>query len=52
MNIAEMIAEMGKGFLGAGDTIEERQKRLDEVCAAWNMACQSSDFDGKSSTSS
>ena len=41
--IAEMIAEMGKGFLGAGDTIEERQKRLNAACAAWNMACHAPD---------
>lgn len=41
--IAEMIAEVGKGFLGTGDTIEERQKRLNAACAAWNMACHSPD---------
>ena len=41
--IAEMIAEMAKKFLGTGDTIEERQKRLNAACAAWNMACHAPD---------
>ncbi len=38
-----MIAEMAKDFLGTGDTIEERQKRLNAACAAWNMACHAPD---------
>jgi hypothetical protein len=37
----EMISEMAAGFLGVGDTIEERQNRLSAACTAWNMACGS-----------
>ena len=36
--MSEMIAEMAAGFLGVGDTIEERQYRLSAACTAWNMA--------------
>lgn len=36
--MSEMLSEMAVGFLGVGDTIEERQNRLN---AAWNMACGS-----------
>jgi hypothetical protein len=39
--MSEMIAEMAAGFLGVGDTIEERQYRLSAACTAWNMACES-----------
>jgi hypothetical protein len=39
--ISEMISEMAAGFLGVGDTIEERQNRLNAACTAWNMACGS-----------
>ena len=39
--ISEMISEMAAGFLGVGDTIEERQNRLNAACSAWNMACGS-----------
>lgn len=38
--ISQMIAEMAAGFLGAGNTLEERQNRLN---AAWNMACGPAD---------
>lgn len=37
--MSEMIAKMAAGFLGVGDTLEERQNRLNAACAAWNMAC-------------
>ena len=37
--MSEMIAEMAAGFLGVGDTLEERQNRLNAACTAWNMAC-------------
>jgi len=37
--MSEMISEMAAGFLGVGDTIEERQNRLNAACTAWNMAC-------------
>ncbi len=36
-----MISEMAAGFLGVGDTIEERQNRLNAACTAWNLACGS-----------
>ena len=36
-----MISEMAAGFLGVGDTIGERQNRLNAACSAWNMACGS-----------
>jgi hypothetical protein len=39
--MSEMISEMAAGFLGVGDTIEERQNRLNAACSAWNMACGS-----------
>jgi hypothetical protein len=39
--ISEMISEMAAGFLGVGDTIGERQNRLNAACSAWNMACGS-----------
>jgi len=39
--LSEMISEMAAGFLGVGDTIEERQNRLNAVCTAWNLACGS-----------
>ncbi|MFI5381772.1 MAG: hypothetical protein ACHRHE_20945, partial [Tepidisphaerales bacterium] len=31
--------EMGAGFLGVGNTLEERQNRLNAACSAWNIAC-------------
>ena len=39
--MSEMISEMAAGFLGVGDTIGERQNRLNAACSAWNMACGS-----------
>ena len=39
--MSEMISEVAAGFLGVGDTIEERQSRLNAACSAWNMACGS-----------
>ncbi len=39
--LSEMISEMAKGFLGVGDTMAERQNRLNAACSAWNMACDS-----------
>jgi hypothetical protein len=39
--VSEMISEMAAGFLGLGDTIEERQNRLNAACTAWNLACRS-----------
>lgn len=39
--MSEMILEMAAGFLGAGDTIGERQNRLNAAYTAWNMACGS-----------
>jgi hypothetical protein len=38
--MSEMISEMAAGFL-AGDTIEERQNRLNAACSVWNLACRS-----------
>jgi len=37
--MSEMISEMAIGFLGVGDTVGERQNRLNAACTAWNMAC-------------
>jgi len=37
--MSEMISEMAAGFLGVGDTLGERQNRLNAACTAWNMAC-------------
>ena len=39
--MSEMISEMAVGFLGVGDSIGERQSRLNAACTAWNMACGS-----------
>ena len=39
--MSEMISEMAAGFLGVGNSIEERQNRLTAACSAWNMACGS-----------
>jgi hypothetical protein len=32
---------MAKGFISVGDTIGERQNRLNAACNAWNLACGS-----------
>src|SRR5215467_6034616 len=37
--MSEMIWEIAAGFLGMGDTMAERQNRLNAACSAWNMAC-------------
>ena len=37
--MSEMISEMAVGFLWVGDTLGERQNRLNAACTAWNMAC-------------
>lgn len=42
--MSEMISEMAAGFLGVGDTIGERQNRLNAACTAWNMACGSQEI--------
>ena len=39
--MSEMISEMAVGFLAVGDTIGERENRLNAACTAWNMACAS-----------
>ena len=39
--MSEMISEMAIGFLGVGDTIGERQNRLNAACTAWSIACGS-----------
>ncbi len=39
--MSEMISEMAVDFLGVGNTIGERQNRLNAACTAWNMACGS-----------
>ena len=42
--MSEMISEMAAGFLGASDTIGERQNRLNAACTAWNIACGPPEF--------
>ncbi len=39
--MSEMIAEVGAGFIAVGNTLEERQNRLNAVCTAWNIASSS-----------
>lgn len=39
--MSEMLSEMAAGFLGVGNSIGERQNRLNVACTAWNMACGS-----------
>ena len=41
--MSEMISEMAANFLWVDDTIDERQRRLNAACSAWNMACGSPD---------
>ena len=41
--MSEMISEMAAGFLWVGNTLEERQNRLNAACSAWNMACRSTE---------
>jgi len=41
--MSEMISEMAAGFLWVGNTLEERQNRLNAACSAWNMACRSAE---------
>lgn len=36
--MSEMLSEMAAGFLWVGDTIGERQNRLNAACTAWNIA--------------
>ena len=40
-SMSEMISEMAVGFLTVGNSIGERQNRLNAACTAWNMACGS-----------
>jgi len=37
--ISEMIWEFAGDFIRFGDTLEDRQNRLNAACSAWNMAC-------------
>jgi len=39
--MSEMISEMAVGFLAVGNTVGERENRLNATCTAWNMACGS-----------
>jgi hypothetical protein len=39
--MSEMISEMAAGFIGVGNTAEDKQNRLTAACSAWNMACGS-----------
>ena len=39
--MSEMISDMAVGFFAVGDTIGERENRLNAACTAWNMACAS-----------
>jgi len=40
--MSEMILEFGAGLVDVGETVDERQNRLNAACTAWNMACVSS----------
>jgi len=40
--MSEMILEMGAGIVDAGETVDDRQNRLNATCMAWNMACVTS----------
>jgi hypothetical protein len=35
---SEMITELGGGFVGAGEDLDDMQHRLNMVCTAWNLA--------------
>ncbi|MCY2963416.1 MAG: hypothetical protein NT069_07145 [Planctomycetota bacterium] len=37
--ISDRIAEMAAGFLLVGESLIERQNRLNTACTAWNFAC-------------
>ncbi len=37
--LSEMVWEFAGEFIRIGDSLEERQNRLNAACSAWNMAC-------------
>ncbi len=41
LKMSEMILKMAEDFLAVGDSIAERQNRLNAACTAWNLACGS-----------
>jgi hypothetical protein len=45
--MSEMISEMAADFVSLGDTVEEKQNRLNAACSAWNMACGSPEVQRK-----
>lgn len=38
LKISEMISEFAQYFIDRGKDIQEKQKRLDVACAAWNIS--------------
>lgn len=39
MKVSAMILDVGSGYIGMGETIEERRNLLRSTCSAWNIAC-------------
>ena len=37
--VSEMIWEFAGEFIELGETLEEKQSRLNAACSAWNIAC-------------
>ena len=37
--VSEMIWEFAGEFIGLGETLEDKQNRLNAACRTWNMAC-------------
>jgi hypothetical protein len=42
--ISQSILEFAGDFIHMGDTLEDRQNRLNAACSAWNMACNTSEL--------
>jgi hypothetical protein len=42
--ISKSILDFAGDFIRLGETLEDRQNRLNAACSAWNMACNTSDL--------
>ena len=46
--ISKMIWAFAGDFIKSGDTLEEKQQRLNAACSAWNIACNPPDVHKRS----
>ena len=42
--ISKSLLDFAGEFIRMGDTLEDRQNRLNAACSAWNMACNTLEF--------